>query len=118
MTPVTLKQLAEEGRIRRFLMEHTAVSIAAMHLSAASGVAPAFDRPPTPEDLRAALAPRREAGCVRLCHGDLRLQNIALSDDQIVFLNPPAAVGGGVAMDVIEDIAVLLGDLEADLSPA
>ncbi|NQW00514.1 MAG: AAA family ATPase [Rhodospirillales bacterium] len=113
MVPVTLEQLAGTGKIDRFLMEKAADLIAALHLNAPP-LKPSLGPAGPPEGAMEALfIRRRKAGCMRLIHGDLRLRNIALVDDQLTLINRAGPDCAAAQIDVVGDLAVLLRELQA-----
>lgn len=56
---------------------------------------------------------RQKAGCVRKCHGDLLLSNIAYSDHQFLFFSPIEYNENLCCIDTLYDLADVLMDLEA-----
>ena len=60
---------------------------------------------------RALLDRRREAGCVRQCHGDLHLRNIVLLDDRPTLFDAIEFNDEISCTDVLYDLAFLLMDL-------
>lgn len=85
--------------------------------------APAVFDPAAVEDLTArslaqaeALTPlleaRREAGCVRRCHGDLHLRNIALADGRPILFDAIEFNDDFAVIDTLYDLSFLLMDLD------
>lgn len=99
-----LSEVAERRDLDTPLLLALADAIAAMHASAATS----WSAPATSglERHARALASRAAAGRVRLGHGDLKLAHIALSED-----GPLPFGGSGEPIDVLLDLAALLGDL-------
>ena len=63
------------------------------------------------EDVGAVLDRRREAGCVRLCHGDLHLRNICMVDGKPTLFDAIEFNTAFSTIDVLYDLAFLLMDL-------
>ena len=64
------------------------------------------------EDRAALLETRREAGCVRHCHGDLHLRNIVLIDGRPTLFDAIEFSQSMAHIDTLYDLAFLLMDLE------
>lgn len=112
MTAANLEQLAKEASLGRFLMENIADMVAEKHLTAPQQVNAGRMGEGLHQDLKQLLEKRLLVGCVRQCHGDLRLQNIAVGKDQSVRFLPNTNTPDTKPMDILCDLAVLLADLE------
>jgi len=64
------------------------------------------------ENRAALLETRREAGCVRHCHGDLHLRNIVLIDGRPTLFDAIEFSQSMAHIDTLYDLAFLLMDLE------
>ncbi|GAA0575493.1 AAA family ATPase [Caenispirillum bisanense] len=64
------------------------------------------------ESLAALMDARRAAGCVRRCHGDLHLRNIALYDGHPILFDAIEFNDDFAVIDTLYDLAFLLMDLE------
>ena len=64
------------------------------------------------DDLGALLETRREAGCVRHCHGDLHLRNIVLIDGRPTLFDAIEFSQSMAQIDTLYDLAFLLMDLD------
>ncbi len=64
------------------------------------------------DDLSAVLDSRRDAGRVRICHGDLHLRNICLVDDKPTLFDAIEFSVDFSDIDVMYDLAFLLMDLD------
>ena len=65
-----------------------------------------------PKDLGALLETRREAGCVRHCHGDLHLRNIVFIDGRPTLFDAIEFSQSMAHFDILYDLAFLFMDLE------
>ena len=65
------------------------------------------------EKLSDLLRRRREDGKIRVCHGDLTLRNIAMSDGKVTIFNPIEFNDDLTQIDVLYDFAFLLVDMES-----
>ena len=70
------------------------------------------------ERQRELIASRRANGLVRECHGDLHLANITVFDDQVTVFDCIEFSDPFRCIDVINDLAFLLMDLESRQEPA
>lgn len=64
------------------------------------------------ESLAPLMDERRAAGCVRRCHGDLHLRNIALYDGRPILFDAIEFNDDFAVIDTLYDLAFLLMDLE------
>lgn len=113
MAPVTLKQMAEVGDIDRFVIEDTADAIAAFHLNTAVSTVLPPDNIATDQKMALVFATRENAGCIRKCHGRLRLENIESDSEHQVHIKAPNDGMSDVCLDIVQDLSVLLCDLLA-----
>ena len=104
----TFQALADSHQVERFLVENAADTIAALHQNAVQINPSEYDYDILSKDMQGSIKHRLEAGCFRQCHGDLRLVNLSRVDEQTVFSQHDFT-----AMDLVQDLTVLLSDLES-----